>query len=397
MTANQGKPSLGFVRAALATLALAAASAGASPYTPASDAVVLEILPVAASALDRDLGTERRALASSPRDLARATRLAWRYVDAARATGDPRYAGLAEGVLRPWLASASPPDDVRLLRATLRQNRHDFAGASRDLDALLARDPRNAQAWLTRAAIAKVRGDLAGARASCLPLLRVADALSATTCLADVAGASGRARSAERALARIVATNPEAPPPQRQWALVTLAEIRARLGETEAAEAAFREALTVARDSYSVAAYADFLLDAGRPRDVLTLLGDERRADGLLLRRALAERRLGAATVARSVSQLSARFAAARLRGERLHAGEESRFALAFGDPREALALARDNFAVQREPRDARALMEAALAMRDPNAAAPALAFLSGSGLEDVQLRSLAQRLEALR
>ncbi|HEU4429940.1 MAG TPA: hypothetical protein VFT98_14355, partial [Myxococcota bacterium] len=347
-----------------AGLACAAQPALAAPYTPASDEVVLEVLPAASSELARELAAERRTLARTPGDLSRAAALAWRYVEAGRSAGDPRYTGLAEGVIAPWLASAEPPTDALLLRATLRQNRHDFAGAESDLAALLARDPRHAQAWLTRATVAKVRGDFALAQASCVPLLRLADALTATTCLADVASLSGRAAPAERALAAALERSPRAPAPQRQWALVTLAEIRERRGDARGAEASYQAALALASDAYTVSAYADFLLDARRARDALALLGDDRRADGLLLRRALAERALRAPGLETTLRELRARFAAGRMRGERLHAGEEARFALAFGDAREALSLARESFASQREPRDVRVLLEAALAAR---------------------------------
>jgi hypothetical protein len=85
------------------------------------------------------------------------------------------------------------------------------------------------------------------------------------------------------------------------------------------------------------------------------------------------------------------------MRGERLHLGEEARFALAFGDAAEALALAAENFSLQREPRDARVLLEAALAARDRAAAQPALALLERSRLEDARLHALAARVRALR
>ncbi len=173
--------------------------------------------------------------------------------------------------------------------------------------------------------------------------------------------------------------------------------MRERRGDARGAEASYRAALAIARDGYTLAAFADLLLAAKRPRDVLELLGDDRRADGLLLRRALAEQQLAAPGLAASVRELRARFAASRLRGESLHAGEEARFALAFGDARVALALARENFSVQREPRDARVLLEAALAARDASAAKPALALIASTGLEDVRLQPLAAQLAALR
>jgi tetratricopeptide (TPR) repeat protein len=382
------------VSAALALLA--ASGVAARPFRPSSDALVLETLPSARSALARQLASERRALAAEPRDFARNAALAWRYVDASRREGDPRYVGLAEGLIAPWLVAREPRAEALLLRATLRQNRHDFAGAEADLAAALARSPRDAQAWLTRAVVAKVRGDFALAQRSCLRLLGLADRLTATTCLADVAGLTGRARDAERALTSALAATSDAATPQRHWALVARAEIRERRGRVRGAEADYRAALAIAHDAYTVAALADLMLDARREREVLTLLGDDRRADGLLLRRALAERRLRAPGLAASVRELRARFAAAQLRGERLHPGEESRFALALGDARGALALARTNFETQREPRDLRVLLEAALAARDAGAARDALAFLERTQLEDARLAPLAARAREL-
>ena len=86
------------------------------------------------------------------------------------------------------------------------------------------------------------------------------------------------------------------------------------------------------------------------------------------------------------------------LRGEKLHLQEEARYLLELkGDARAALAAAAENYRTQREPRDALILMEAALAARDPGAAAPALQWLESSGFEDERIRRLAMRLKAPR
>ena len=63
---------------------------------------------------------------------------------------------------------------------------------------------------------------------------------------------------------------------------------------------------------------------------------------------------------------LKARFDAAALRGDKLHQQEEARFPLASAAAtrRARCALARENWTLQREPRDARVLLEAALAAR---------------------------------
>jgi hypothetical protein len=80
-----------------------------------------------------------------------------------------------------------------------------------------------------------------------------------------------------------------------------------------------------------------------------------------------------------------------------VHLGEEARFALSILDePQTALELALENWNVQREPRDARIVLEAALAAGDHTAAKPVLENLEASSLEDVRLAGLVARLRQL-
>ena len=93
-----------------------------------------------------------------------------------------------------------------------------------------------------------------------------------------------------------------------------------------------------------------------------------------------------------------ARFDAAQRRGDNSHRKEQSRFLLALRrDVAQALVLARANWAEQREPADARILLEAAVAARDAAAAQPVLDWLARTGVESVALRGLAMKLKAAR
>src|SRR5262249_20308787 len=96
---------------------------------------------------------------------------------------------------------------------------------------------------------------------------------------------------------------------------------------------------------------------------------------------------------------LRSRFDAAALRGDKLHQQEEARFNLyLIGDKAKALALAQENWTLQREPRDARILLEAALAMKDPAAAPGALQWLRDAGHEGPRRdREEAQGAKAMR
>jgi hypothetical protein len=116
-------------------------------------------------------------------------------------------------------------------------------------------------------------------------------------------------------------------------------------------------------------------------------------SDGLLLRLAEAEAALKLPSAARLARMLDDRFAAARQRGDTTHRAEEARYQLRLrGDAREALRLAAENYKVQREPRDARILLEAAIAAGDAAAAQDARDWLRSSGFEDARLRTLGEK-----
>ena len=380
-------------------LALAVCTAGAAPFLPSSDTQVLERLPARASdPRARELQALRLAWRQQQDDVDRAVRLAEGYFDAVAAEGDPRYIGYAQAALAPWWHLPAPPAAVRVLRAKLLQFGHRFTEALADLDAVLQAEPAHGEAWAWRAAIHMVRADYTQARRSCEQLAALAPPLIGTACTAQVDAATGRAEAAASALRRALSNAPGADRAQHLWALTRLAETEERRGAYPAAEVAFRQALALdVADVYLLAAYADFLLDRNRPTEVLALLKDRTRADVLLLRLALAAQALGTPEREALARSLGDRFDAAALRGDTTHRKEASRYRLALrAQPDQALLLARENFAEQREPADARILLEAALAARQPAAAAPALSWMAASGIQSVALQGLADRLKAL-
>ena len=76
------------------------------------------------------------------------------------------------------------------------------------------------------------------------------------------------------------------------------------------------------------------------------------------------------------------------------HAREAAYLALYLLDePRRALDIALANWAVQREPIDARLVLEAALAARAPAAAQPVVDWLQANSVQHVELERLRARL----
>ncbi len=378
--------------------ALFAQLAQAAPYIPAKGSDVIERLPRRNDPAQLELQRLRKQLAASPNDVNIATAVARHHISTARRETDPRYFGYAQAALAPWWSQSSPPAEVRLLRATLLQSTHHFPEAMLDLDAIVAADPQNSQAWLTRATVQTVRGDYQGATTSCARLSSITTQLVSMTCIASVGAMTGRAAASETLLETILARNSDADPELQSWVLTLLAEIAERRGNATVAEARYKKALAMTpRDSYLLGAYADFLLDQKRHAEVLALVKDQTRIDGLLLRHALALRQTpsAGASLKNAEAELGARFAAAAQRGDTVHQREQARFELHVrGDAKTALALAQKNWDVQKESADIRVLLEAALKSGNKSAATPALEWAAKHGVEDVAVARLAKQLK---
>lgn len=387
-------------RFAALLLAVSGIAAQAAPYTPTSDDQVLERLPLRPTdPVAREMLQLRKQLRDDPRNVVVATALARRYYDMVAEEGDPRYLGYAQAALAPWWEMKEPPVDVQVLRAGLAQFSHNFSGALSDLSSVLARDPRNAQARALRATIHIVQARYREASADCTALRDATSELIATGCSSMVDGLTGKLDAAHQRLADTFARHPDAPAPEKLWVLIRLAEMAQRQEKALQAEAYFRQAVGLGiTDTFLLAAYADFLLDHKRYGEVIAMLKDKTPSDGLLLRLVLAETQTRLPGAADRAAILAARYHAAQLRGDTVHQQEEARFRLeVHGDAANAVALAQENWKVQKEPRDARILLESALAARAPAAAAPVVQWLRDSRIEDKRLQDLAAQLRAVR
>ena len=382
--------------AAIAGAALLFASAAwAAPYRPNADAVVIEQLSPAASAL-RQWREPRRAVANVTLDEALAS--ARHYLELGQTWSDPRLYGYAQAALGSWWSADPAPPRLLVMRARILQFHHEFDASLAQLEPALRADPFDADAWLLFASIEQVRGNVRAARAACLKLLPIADPLVGATCTASTAALGGRSDQAEQLLANALVRPSQTSKAQRVWALTTLAEIRARRADSTGAEAAFQQALALTPDDvYTRAAYADLLLAQDRPREVRALLGgDPAQADATLLRVAIAAVRQHDPDAKALDDAFAERSDEARARADRTHLREQARFLLDVrGDAAAALALARTNFTIQREPADASILLESAIAAKDPAAAQPALDWVQQTGIDAPTLLSLAQRVRS--
>jgi tetratricopeptide (TPR) repeat protein len=185
----------------------------------------------------------------------------------------------------------------------------------------------------------------------------------------------------------------------RRFAVSVLADAAASLGRPDDAGQLF--AAATADDPANVplvSAYADLLLDQGRNAEALSLLENAGWSDPVLLRKAIAAKRLDDSRFTEWRAILAERFQAARAGGVRIHLREEARFFLEIeDDAAAALPLAVANWSVQKEPADIRLLLAASLAAGQPEAARPALEFVRRTGLDDRRLLPFLARLENAR
>lgn len=278
------------VAAVLLFLGSASGPAGfAEPYTPVSDDEVLERIP--RGVRSADLRRDREELASDPENLRDSVSMAGSYLETARTEGDARFLGYAQAILGPWWNQATPPLDVRLIRATVFAATFEFDRALGELDAVLTSEPDHPGAWAARVEVCLARGDFEAARSA---LERARAGMSDgewTVALARCARSAGELAAAVAGLepfaapAPAVDRGPDLDVDLRHAALAALAHLRLRQGRGGDAATCFAGLRGLGRrDVRLLGAEADFELDRDRAEAVVELLKGETAHDGLAVR-----------------------------------------------------------------------------------------------------------------
>lgn len=341
------------------------------------DQVVAQ-LQVAGGAYPAALRAAMADQRAAPMDLARAQDAARALIAEGRNRGDSRLVGAAVGVLRPFLTN--PTGDTLFLAATARQYQHDFVGALDLLDQALALSPSDVNARLSRATILTVRGDYDAARQDCQRITAQKRADIGFLCTATTEVLTAEGPDYATRLQAILAQPGLLDPQLRGWAMGLVAEIALHSGDKKLAKTQL-EAL-LADDPLALrerVMLADLLLADEKPQNVVDLLASAPETDGVLIRRVLAARALGDKVEdARLVAVLDKRFKLNLDLGLTAHAREEALYFLKIaGDPAQALARAKVNWALQHEIDDAVLLLDAAKAASKPEAAQPALDWMA--------------------
>jgi uncharacterized protein (TIGR02996 family) len=166
-------------------------------------------------------------------------------------------------------------DATTMLRnAQLLQQRHEFQAATRLLDEILLRAPRDRAARLMRAQIRLHLQEPKLALQDCTALAPLVDVLTTVTCTAQARAALGDVRRSYEMIATALKLQ-RGEPATRSWSAGVAAELAARTGDTNAAGRWHEEAFRLDPNShYARLTYADWLLAQGRRDEALRVRDD---------------------------------------------------------------------------------------------------------------------------
>lgn len=382
------------VSAALPAMAIAG-----DPYRPASDDQVLERLP-ATPLMDRsEMATLRQQLRSQPDNARLAGAAALAYLKMGNSVGDPRYFGYARAAIAKWWEDDRAPAELIRIRAKLKEKDHRYGDAIADLESLLTRVPGDTRAWIEVANLYRVTGDYSKSREACKSIEPHANAQEISICRIPLMISNGQCDEAKAQLETMLPASEKDSPALVKWIFLMQADAARVKGDTKIALRKFEDAFDRdPDDSYIKRAMAEFLIDQNQPTAALALVRDHTNDNGLLLLAAIAARRSGDMENSRKWQQeLAIRFEEIRLRGSEPHGRFEARYLLELKDDAdEALTVALANWDRQKEARDSRNVLDAAIAAGKSIAAKKVIEFLTASNCEDVELLQRIKTLESM-
>ncbi|TWX73545.1 hypothetical protein ESZ39_03490 [Colwellia sp. C1TZA3] len=284
-----------------------------------------------------------------------------------------RYYGRASALLKPLLLAAPNDLELQFYSATVLQHYHEFEQAQKLLSEILQLQPDHVAAWLMKANIHMVQGDLVAAKRACLQVLGQGSLLLSTACVLEVNAEQGQVAQSYQQLQRVVNMAGDIPREQHVWLKQILADLaqRQQLPE-QAIQHLSGFPLAQAPVSY-LALWADIHLAQQQANLVLDKLGPIVMAsdsfdDALLLRLALAEQAIN--SVSKSAEKvwqqrLTQRIEIRLKRNDTAHAADIARYYLDIApEPLKALHWAKINWQQAKLGPDKR-LLERALAIQN--------------------------------
>ncbi|MDD2545054.1 MAG: tetratricopeptide repeat protein [Burkholderiaceae bacterium] len=367
-------------------------------FAPAAGQIVLPSAVHAQSGQPGSLRALEQDWRRKPQDLDAALRYARAVFVLGLTEGDLRWYGSAKAALQPWWDRPTLSAQGHFVRGLVHQGFHDFDAGLRDFNAAIALDPQQSEFWSWRFALHLLLSDMRAAGEDCQEIQRRFGQDEADACRATLLYRTGQARQATALWDRLVRLPDFQAGLTQDWLRFHQGEAYRTLGQYDRAIAIWEQHLKARPQSHLVRlSLADLLNQQGqyaRAKRSAAVSGEP--TDALLMQSLLASQGLGDPDTEKLAAQFESRMQSQALRQESMIERPKMIYLIVYGrDVPAGLALAERNWKEQNEPADAVLLVQAALKLDRPQAAAPVLAWMAQTGYTDALLQPLAQQLQA--
>ncbi len=274
-------------------------------------------------------------------------------IDLSRTSGDPRYLGRAQSTLSSFWDSPKAPIRAIILQASIEQSRHEFDAAKRTLMRAISlgstptvnqsserveqQRGHLAQAWLILATLERVAGNYPEALKACLQVTGLQVAFYGNACQLETQSHFGEHETATaglRSMVQQLEQNPSSPiasAANQSWLWSLIGEAYERAGKDSLAAKAYEKSIAIQPDIYTIIAAADLALRQTKnittnADKAIALLAKVNETDSVLIRKALALKRLNDPQWKVIAVELAERFNQIKNRGDdpKAHAREQA-------------------------------------------------------------------------
>ncbi|MBL1274619.1 MAG: hypothetical protein COB30_000870 [Ectothiorhodospiraceae bacterium] len=341
----------------------------AAPFTPENENLV--IYQVEKTALSEKLESLRINMLENKTNSSDLEAYVAFSINVARKKSDPRYFGYAKAALQPTIKQyfiSGTHTGLLIHWADIMQFMHQFDEAERTLQRVINISRDNPRTNLMLSAIYQAQGRYPEALKQCNALFTRTSMLVLTACITQIKSLTGNLKDSFTVLSKQVYRESHSNAVNHAWVLSILAEMSERLNKNDQAADFFTESLRLdPLNGFTRSAYADFLLDQGKYRQVKDILSDHLFTDGLLLRYTMADvhsksnHQSTRQEIRNNIEKLHANYSLSQKMDGDSHLRDQAIFYLYLKKQQsKALALAKSNWEIYKEPADARILLRCA-------------------------------------
>lgn len=299
--------------------------------------------------------------------------------------GDLRWYGAAKAAMLPWWQSPTLNAEALFMRGLVKQGFHDFSAGLQDINAAIAQDPQQAEFWSWRFTLHLLAADMAAAREDAATIKQRFGAEEGAAYEAILQYRTGQAAQAVQGFQKLLALPGFQSNSAKDWLHYHLGEAYRVAGQSAQAIAVWEQHVQARPESHFIRlALCDLLNREQQYEKALRYAAQDNPSDGLLIQSLMAHHGLAQgkntqalAKVQSLAQQFDERMAAQDLRQDALIERPRMIYLIRFGkDVKAGLAMAAENWRTQNEPADGVLLLEAAVLLKQPQAALPVLQWL---------------------